>query len=321
MTRTLGYLLMSICACSAKSRHVASPTGSIAAPPPPPCGRCNWGFPAIGLAKRWRDETFRHIRNVCRNSTTRTPLCSDGDIYEFGVFTGRALKRMAVYVENSKYLKPVLNNPDLRLFGFDSFRGLSQDDAAANNKFVSRGLWKESYATIINKTGGGSAPFSAGHFSATAYTGAKSVEEAVSVVKRYIGSKRVKLIPGFLNESLTPDIARAHRMRPALFVDIDVDIYRPTFEALDWMLRHRLIVRGTIVGFDDFNVGLPAGKYGGSQTWSVVRKGMLEGEPRALREIEDKWPGLRLSKVSSVNSRTSRGGQAGWVFTVLATGR
>ena len=33
------------------------------------------------------------------------------------------------------------------------------------------------------------------------------------------------VIPGFFNESLTPGLAVARGMRPALYVDIDVDLY------------------------------------------------------------------------------------------------
>ena len=122
------------------------------------------------------------------------------------------------------------------------------------------------------------------------------------------------MIRGFLNESLTPALAAERGMRPALYVDIDVDIHAPTYEALDWMLRSGLIANGTVIGYDDFNHGVPAGvPLGTKGSWERVREGRLEGEARAHREIEDKW-GLRMVQIRSVRNT---GGSGGWAFRVV----
>lgn len=56
---------------------------------------------------------------------------------------------------------------------------------------------------------------------------------------------------GYLNESLTPPLASY--TRPALCVDIDVELYVPTVEALAWMLRNGLLVPGVVVDYDVWN--------------------------------------------------------------------
>jgi|TARA_B110001469_G_scaffold51374_1_gene49901 hypothetical protein len=40
-------------------------------------------------------------------------------------------------------------------------------------------------------------------------------------------------------------------MKPALLVDVDVDLYISAYQCLDWMFTHRLIVPGTVVYYDD----------------------------------------------------------------------
>ena len=67
-------------------------------------------------------------------------------------------------------------------------------------------------------------------------------------------------------------------MRPALYVEIDCDLYSSTSLALEWLLANRLIVPGTLLGYDD----LVSGGRG--------------GEARAHREMVARH-GLRLRSV------------------------
>ena len=150
-------------------------------------------------------------------------------------------------------------------------------------------------------------------FSVLDVTRSQSIPDAVRVVNQYIRHPDlVTLVPGFFNESLTPDLASRLDMRPAIYVDIDVDIYGPTFEALDWMMRNRLILNGTIIGYDDFNYGIPAGFKGPWRAADFAVPARLEGEPRAHREIEMKW-NIRMEQIKDV---ATQGGQSGWAFTV-----
>ena len=44
-------------------------------------------------------------------------------------------------------------------------------------------------------------------------------------------------------------------MRPALYVDIDVDLYTSTYSCLDWLLGERLMPAGATVYYDDWGAG------------------------------------------------------------------
>lgn len=280
-------------------------------------------FPKKGFAKHWRAQVTRHLINECRaraRAGGSQLQCRDLDSYQFGVFTGRSLKVMA-----SVWLR---HNLTRHLYGFDSFRGISEDDPVANPDsagatIASSAPWRKgsqrgsSYADSVGQSAkahsSSRGAFRPGQFSVLSATRSQSVADAVRVVSRYIRQpNHTTLIPGFLNESLTPELAKRLGMRPAIYVDIDVDIYGPTFQALDWMLRNRLIVNGTVIGYDDFNFGIPAGFKGPWRAADFAVPARLEGEPRAHREIEKKW-NIRMEQIRSVSTT---GGQAGWAFTV-----
>eukprot|EP00747_Dinoflagellata_sp_TGD_P108676 gnl/TRDRNA2_/TRDRNA2_170484_c4_seq2.p1 gnl/TRDRNA2_/TRDRNA2_170484_c4~~gnl/TRDRNA2_/TRDRNA2_170484_c4_seq2.p1 ORF type:complete len:228 (-),score=23.38 gnl/TRDRNA2_/TRDRNA2_170484_c4_seq2:96-779(-) len=62
-------------------------------------------------------------------------------------------------------------------------------------------------------------------------------------------------VVGFYNESLTPTLASQRGMKPALYVDIDCDLYDSSWQALDWLFASGLMVQGptgTFVYFDDW---------------------------------------------------------------------
>ena len=87
------------------------------------------------------------------------------------------------------------------------------------------------------------------------------------------GAAQTQLIRGFFSESLTPSLAASRGMKPALLVDVDVDLYISAYQCLDWMFTHRLIVPGTVVYYDDV---------------SIV-KADAGGELKAHEELTAKW--------------------------------
>jgi hypothetical protein len=87
---------------------------------------------------------------------------------------------------------------------------------------------------------------------------------------------------GFYRDSLNPDVARAGSLKPALYIDVDCDLYVSTYQALDFMFANGLATRGTYIGYDD---------WGDTKLW-------LEGESRAHKEISRKY-GVRLSQCFS----------------------
>ena len=50
------------------------------------------------------------------------------------------------------------------------------------------------------------------------------------------------------------------QMLPALYLQIDCDLYVSAYQALDWMLANKLVVAGTIIGYDDWTTGGEGGE-------------------------------------------------------------
>ena len=98
------------------------------------------------------------------------------------------------------------------------------------------------------------------------------------------------------SESLTSDLVRQHGMRPALYVDIDTDIYVSTYQALDWLCANKLLVPGSIIGYDDFKWGLNLSKKG-AKTKGAAQ--VVDGEARAHDEVLVKKYGLKMDKLGN----------------------
>ena len=93
---------------------------------------------------------------------------------------------------------------------------------------------------------------------------------------------RTHLIPGFYNESLRDgaSLARRLRMRPALLLDIDCDLYSSSKQALQFMLEAGLLVPGTFVYYDDYSL----------EDWRVSpTKHPYKEERLAHHEITEEW--------------------------------
>ena len=103
--------------------------------------------------------------------------------------------------------------------------------------------------------------------------------------------------PARRSESLTSDLVRQHGMRPALYVDIDTDIYVSTYQALDWLCANKLLVPGSIIGYDDFKWGLNLSKKG-AKTKGAAQ--VVDGEARAHDEVLVKKYGLKMDKLGNV---------------------
>ena len=190
-----------------------------------------------------------------------------GDLYEFGVYTGESLKSLRRHF--AEYHVP---HPHT-VWGFDSFSGL--DEEAEGVKNDRKGTWVK------------------GAYSAADAMGIYNFQQLADSIKTRVlenpdGSKTpesewpLKFIKGYFKDSLTSTLAKDKKMRVATYVDIDVDMYLPTKQALTWMLENKLIVPGTMIGYDDF---------GSTELW-------VAGESRAQREMQSEF-GVELELVSS----------------------
>ena len=65
------------------------------------------------------------------------------------------------------------------------------------------------------------------------------------VAARVGHAQRVTLVPGYFNDSLSDELLRDRKLRPALLVDMDADIYLSAMQALVlllWTTYHFLLV-------------------------------------------------------------------------------
>lgn len=161
------------------------------------------------------------------------------DVYEFGVYTGDSIKTILDHFPSNKYRC---------IWGFDSFQGIPAEE----NKFNPE-EWKEGFC------------------SAKEALGVNDVQAAHDKVCEKLGSDRVEFIVGYYHETLAPKVLDLSTFRPAIYVDIDVDLYISAFTVLDFMLYNKLIVPGTLIGFDDWGTE-NEGKWGESKAWTEMCK-------------------------------------------------
>ena len=208
-------------------------------------------------------ETYAGWRTSLLPNVLRSSADKMENLFLFGVFGGKSV------VEWSRILKQI-NAVPKKVICFDSFEGIPIEKAEK----VLRPEWDPNQSDF----------FSA--FNALKFFETSSVDEAVTIFRdkvRPFLPKQTELIvvPGFFNESLTSELAS--NMPKASFVDIDVDIYSSTFEALDWLAKHSLIGSETVISYDDWG-GTPG------------HKKMLDGESRAHREVSENY-GLYWDKL------------------------
>jgi hypothetical protein len=140
-------------------------------------------------------------------------------------------------------------------WGFDSFVGLPNEDPIA--LLPSPGMWQPGQFSARHELSGGYRTRTDALTGAEAYVPRSSASrplrpsEAKAMIQHRLSgqSRRIELVEGFYNVSLTRELAR--RAHPAMYVDINCDLFVSTMGALDWLLSNDLLVRGSLVGYDD----------------------------------------------------------------------
>mmetsp|Transcript_68698 Transcript_68698/g.108996 ORF Transcript_68698/g.108996 Transcript_68698/m.108996 type:complete len:341 (+) Transcript_68698:34-1056(+) len=111
---------------------------------------------------------------------------------------------------------------EARLLGFDSFMGLPEEaDGHRIDANWTRGGWD-------------------------------SGDVRAELTSQLGGREMVRFVKGFFNESLTSSLPQQLSLKPAQYIDVDVDLYSSTLEALDFMFGHKLVHVGTLIGYDDW---------------------------------------------------------------------
>jgi hypothetical protein len=133
-----------------------------------------------------------------------------GDLVEFGIYKGDWINRF--------YDMTVRVGLDRKIWGFDSFAGLSKPHEKYDISFWKEGMYAASRA---------------------------EVEEQVRAKER----PRIRLVEGFFRESLkTPE---AQSLEPVCFARIDCDIYEPALECLSFLSTR--LSDGAILVLDDWS--------------------------------------------------------------------
>lgn len=173
------------------------------------------------------------------------------DLFQFGVYTGGSMMAMAKKIPHFR-----------RLWGFDSFQGVPEEDSSTE---LGHPTWRP----------GGWSPADA--------LRTYDVDVLMSRIRNRINHTRVVLVPGFFNESLPKMDLRS--VRPPLVVDVDCDLYISARQALDWVFGSGLACPGMLVRYDDWfdsgDGGEALGFHPGS--WKQI------GEVRAHHEITQRY--------------------------------
>ena len=182
-----------------------------------------------------RSAAWERVEQLCGSDRHE---CARRDIYQFGVYLGDSMALLSERMPQRKV-------PFRRMWGFDSFAGLPSEEASVPSSSV---YFKRRH----------SGDYQAGHYNAADALGIYSVNQLKARLSAKVNDSRVRWVTGFFNASLTPQLAR--KMAPALLVDADADLYSSTVQSLGWMCAHRLLVRGTVIYYDDWAAGGPHGQ-------------------------------------------------------------
>ena len=184
------------------------------------------------------------------------------DVYQFGVFNGGSMKEIASILNKHKR--------EVNTFhGFDVFTGMPKETAEP--------IFQDSWNPDIFPD----------EFNVLKYMSldtpddcAKHVEEEVrNIFTGKNNQSKVSVVAGLVEKTLP----KQKDLKPAFYVDFDLDIYSPTKYAFDYLMENDLIVPGTLIGYDD---------WGGTPGFEEFK----DGESRAHKEILDKW-GISMTKL------------------------
>jgi len=208
----------------------------------------------------WRTGPLTHFF-IYSNKFTPEQI-ANMDVYEFGVFTGGSMLEIAEIIGKLKL-------PISTFWGFDVFTGMPKELAEP----IYQDDWDPDKKPDT--------------FNAVLHTGSTSPEQVAAkiqydtqnILNYNLVPTQAKIVAGLVEQTLPAQ----HNLKPAFYVDFDMDIYSPTYAAFDYLMANKLIVPGTIIGYDD---------WGGTPDYETFGN----GESRAHKEITDKY-GLGITKI------------------------
>lgn len=149
-------------------------------------------------------------------------IMPDLDLYQFGVYSGNSM----ISILNTYNI----NNINYKTFwGLDSFCGIPKEEK--------EGLRKPEWGE--------------GEFSSLDYLDIQDVNLASKMIKdivlKHHPESNLEMIVGFYS-----NLKFNEKMLPASYIDIDCDIYSSTIDALTFMYENKLIIKGSIINYDDW---------------------------------------------------------------------
>lgn len=186
----------------------------------------------------------------------------DYDVYQFGVFNGGSMKEIASILNKHKI--------EVNTFhGFDVFTGMPKETAEP--------IFQDSWNPDIFPD----------EFNVLKYMNLETPDECAKHIQTEVqnifiakeNKTKVSVVVGLVEETLP----KQEDLKPAFYVDFDLDIYSPTKYAFNYLMENNLIVPGTLIGYDD---------WGGTPGFEEFK----DGESRAHKEILDKW-GISMTKL------------------------
>lgn len=170
----------------------------------------------------------------------------NGDIYQVGVFSGSSIKLVSKLFSDKKIK---FNN----IIGFDSFRGLPDE---INDPLNCKSWYEGKFSLINDKI---------------------DMETIKNNIKKLVNYDKLILIDGFFCDTMNKNNVKKYNMNPAIYIDMDCDIYSSTVEALYFFYDNQLLQIGTIIGYDDWAMG------------DVDKFEYIAGQSRAHKEFCEKY--------------------------------
>lgn len=208
----------------------------------------------------WRPGPLNHFF-INNNTFTRKQL-ANMDVYQFGVFTGGSMLEIAELI--GKHRLPINT-----FWGFDVFTGMPKE--------LAEPIYQDSWNPDIEPDA----------FNAVLHTGSTGPEQVANTIQYNVQNilnfllspTQANVVAGLVEQTLPAQTT----LKPAFYVDFDMDIYSPTYAAFDYLMANKLIIPGTLIGYDD---------WGGTPDYETFGN----GESRAHKEITDKY-GLGITKI------------------------
>lgn len=210
------------------------------------------GVEHIGEVRLVPPEKLVSFFSECVQRLRATRGSDLGDYLEFGVFNGNSIGSMHTAREE-------LGVSSMRLFGFDAFQGLPEKAEHEDD-----GVWKKGFYSC-------------------------SFEQMKEcLIARGINPDDMTWVPGWYDETLTPETAQKYHIKDPGIVFIDCDTYSSSKAVLDFI--QPLITKPVILCFDDWKLN------------DLDVKGM--GEYQAFNEFLEANPQFKATPIKSYNRKS-----------------